>query len=408
MRPVTGGGYDSFDSPTDPLAVPAPRTESVLPSATRRREHLPGLDGIRALAVLAVVVYHVSSDWLPGGFLGVDLFFVVSGYLITDQLCGNWLASHRILARAFWLRRARRLLPALVVVVCVSVVAAAVTDHRLLVGIRGDTLAAMMFVGNWWQIATDASYFADQGQQSLLQHTWSLSVEEQFYLLWPLVLLLLMRVIRRPLVRAAVALGLAGVSLSLMALGFVPGVDNSRLYLGTDTHAFGLLVGAALALALPSVRLARGAVPRVWSDTAGCAGLAVTVVAMSVLHGDEAMLYRGGFAAVTLASAALIVGVVPVAGRLRRLAGWAPLRWIGIRSYGIYLWHWPLVVLMSSSSGLQARTRTDQLVLLGCVVTVTLVCAAASYRWVEQPIRRDGFRRSLRHITTAWKNGGTP
>lgn len=395
MRLAESARTHGSDLPTVELTVGTPPGGSRA-SGEQPRRYVPGLNGLRALAVLLVVVYHVHGGWFPGGFLGVDVFFVISGYLITDLLQAEWARAQRLALREFWARRARRLVPALVVMVTVTVTAAALVDHRLLTGIRGDVLAAATFTSNWWQIVTHASYFADQGQQPLLRHLWSLGVEEQFYLVWPVLLAVLFRVVRSPRARVAVVLVVAGASLVAMAVLFQSGVDNSWLYLGTDTHAFGLLAGAALALALPTRRLVRGVLPGIRPDVVAVAGLVALAVVAVTLHSDQALLYRGGFAVATLAAVAMIVGVAHGSGRVGRVFEWAPLRWLGVRSYGIYLWHWPLLVILESR--VVAESFAGRLVLLVVVAALAVVCAALSYRWVEDPIRRHGFRWYARQI----------
>src|SRR5215204_5684674 len=222
---------------------------------------MPGLDGLRALAVVAVLLYHADVAWAPGGFLGVDVFFVISGYLITSLLLAEWAARGRVDLKAFWLGRARRLLPALFVVVGATLAFAVVFLPGEVAGLRGDALASFGYVTNWYLIFEHESYFEAVGRPSLLRHLWSLAVEEQFYLLWPPVVAVGMSVgarrwrTRRVLV---VALGGAAISVALMAILFVPGVDPSRLYYGTDTRATGLLVGAALAFAWAPWRAAPG------------------------------------------------------------------------------------------------------------------------------------------------------
>src|SRR5919199_3682700 len=215
-----------------------------------RLPYLPGLDGLRALAVTAVLLYHADLKWIPGGFLGVEIFFVISGYLITALLLSEWRQKGTISLKNFWLRRARRLLPALYVLLVVTLAFAVVFLPGEVAGLRGDVLAAVGYVTNWYLIFGQESYFESVGRPSMLQHLWSLAVEEQFYLIWPVVLAVGLGVgatrLRRRRVLTVALLGAAASALA-MALLYTPGVDPSRVYYGTNTRATGLLFGAALA-----------------------------------------------------------------------------------------------------------------------------------------------------------------
>src|ERR687894_1117737 len=231
------------------------------PAGTGSLPYLPGLDGLRALAVIAVLLYHAGISWIPGGFLGVEVFFVLSGYLITALLLAEWRTKGSVDVKAFWLGRARRLLPALYLLLVVTLAYAVVFLPGEVAGLREDVIAALGYVTNWYLVLGHESYFEAVGRPSLLKHLWSLAVEEQFYLFWPLVFWLgvsfgATRWRTRRVLMAA--LGGAAISVALMAVLFVPGVDPSRLYYGTDTRAGGLLVGAALALVCtPELRRTR-------------------------------------------------------------------------------------------------------------------------------------------------------
>ncbi len=225
-------------------------TKSAHSNAGARLSYLPGLDGLRALAVGAVLLYHAGMPWMPGGFLGVELFFVLSGYLITSLLLGEWVAEGRIDLGAFWLRRARRLLPALFLLLAVTLVFAIFFMPDEVAGLRGDTLAASTYVTNWYLAFNQQSYFELVGRPSLLQHLWSLAVEEQFYLLWPLLFIGGMRLLRtRQSMRIATLAGAVASTLLMLAL-YNPDADPSRIYYGTDTRAAGLLIGCTLAFGM--------------------------------------------------------------------------------------------------------------------------------------------------------------
>jgi peptidoglycan/LPS O-acetylase OafA/YrhL len=360
-----------------------------------RLPHVAALDGIRAFAVAGVLLYHGRVEWLPGGFLGVDVFFVLSGFLITSLLLAERRATGTVDLRAFWLRRARRLLPAafLVIGACLVVALGFLAD-----GDRtgDDAIASLLYVNNWHAIGAGASYFEEFQRPSLLLHLWSLSVEEQFYLLWPLGLGLLLR--RGRGTAAAVTGAGAVVSVVAMALVFDPGDDPTRVYVGTDTHAFALLLGALLAFAWPLGAFRGTAAPgaRRLLDAAAVTGLAGVVAGMVVLRDFDPWTYRGGIALACVAAAVLVAAVSHPACGVARAFGTPVARWVGDRSYGIYLWHWPVMALTRPGIDVDAP---EPVVLLG-QIAVTVLLAAASYRWVEQPIRTGSAR--------AWLDGLRP
>ena len=371
------------------------------PTIGTQLPYRPGLDGLRALAVTGVVLYHAGVSWMPGGFLGVDVFFVLSGYLITSLLLAERRRKGRVGFKAFWLRRARRLLPAVLLVVFVCLLAASTIARDDLARTRGDAIASLVYLTNWHLIEASHSYFNAFGRPSLLQHLWSLAVEEQFYLFWPLVLMGSLKLLgRRYTIVLTVLLALA--STALMWGLYNPDRDPSRVYYGTDTRAATLLVGALLAFAWPlggfgdevSHRAARVL------DGVGCVAL-LAVIALFVRTQDyDPWLYHGGFLLVALCTAVLVAVVVHPAASLGRALGSAPLRWIGMRSYGIYLWHWP--VMMLSRPGIDVPWRGTFVILAQIAVTVGL--AALSYRYVEMPVRSGSAQRRLR----AWLDGHTP
>jgi peptidoglycan/LPS O-acetylase OafA/YrhL len=346
----------------------------------------PGLDGLRALAVLGVFVYHARIDWLPGGFLGVDLFFVLSGYLITSLLLVEWEARNRIDLRRFWLRRARRLLPALVVVVLGALVLAAIFARGDLANTRSDAVSSLLYYTNWHLIIAQHSYFAVHGNPSLLQHLWSLAVEEQFYLLWPLLLVPALVLLGRRRLPMLVIAGIAA-SAALMWILYNPEGDPSRVYFGTDTRAFLLLMGILLALVWPWVERARRALPLL--EFFGIAALVGTVLLFLRMRDFSPTLYRGGDLAAAFCFVVLIAAVAHPRTGIGQAMGIAPLRWVGERSYGIYLWHLPVIVLIA---GVNARPGIGTVVAEAAIV---LAAATLSYRFVEQPIRTGSLQRRL-------------
>ena len=345
----------------------------------------PGLDGLRALAVVAVFVYHSRIDWLPGGFLGVDLFFVLSGYLITSLLLVEWEARNRIDLRRFWLRRARRLLPALVVVVLGTLILSAIFARQDLAHTRSDVLGSIFYYANWHEIVANRSYFNVAGNPSLLQHTWSLAVEEQFYIVWPLVLVPCLVLLGRKRLPMIVIAGIAA-SAALMWILYNP-VDPSRVYFGTDTRAFLLLMGILLALVWPWIQRLDRALPAL--ELLGVAALVGTILLFRNMQDFDPTLYRGGDLAAAFCFVVLIGAVAHPRTGIGEAFGVAPLRWVGERSYGIYLWHWPIIVLVAG-----VNTRPS-LGIVAAEAAVVLAAATLSFRYVEQPIRTGSLQRRL-------------
>ncbi len=362
-----------------------------------RLPYLPGLDGLRAMAVLAVLLYHADLPWIPGGFLGVEVFFVISGYLITSLLLAEWDEHGRLNLKAFWLRRARRLLPALFLVIAAVLAFAVAFLPDEIAGLRGDTAAAIGYVTNWYLIFSHKSYFEAVGRPSLLRHLWSLAVEEQFYLIWPPLFALSLRLLRRKGTLFAALAGAAASAL-LMAVLYQPEADPSRIYYGSDTRACGLLIGGALALIWAPWRRPSqpGRARGVLLDLLGLGGLATVLGLFLWLDEFQPFLYQGGFAVVGLATAATIAAAVDPAAHLgtawlgRRL-----LRWIGLRSYGIYLWHWPLFMVTRP----QLDVSLEGWPLLALRLAATFVCAELSYRYIETPIRNGALGR----LWEAWR-----
>ena len=355
--------------------------------------YLPGLDGVRAIAVAAVVVYHLGAPFMPGGLLGVGVFFTLSGFLITTILLTTWDRRGNLDLKTFWLRRARRLLPAVILVLLVVVIATAIVDPGALLKRGQEAVAALFYVANWTTIAAGVSYFDRFAGPGPLDHLWSLSVEEQFYLLWPLLLFALLTYFRGKLGRiAVVTLALAIGSFALMWFLAAPGFDQTRVYEGTDTRAGGLLIGAVMAMIWRPGQLAKRipASGRLIVNGIGVASLGV-IVAMFVLTDQYSMsLYHGGILLLSIATALLVAVAVHPAASVGRWLGVLPMRWIGERSYGIYLWHLPVIAFTP------AEFLADQPIVRAVLQTaLTLGIASLSWRFVEDPIRRYGLVGAL-------------
>jgi peptidoglycan/LPS O-acetylase OafA/YrhL len=354
--------------------------------------HAVGLDGVRALAVVAVLAYHSTDGLLHGGFLGVDVFFVLSGYLITSLLMVEGRQTGTIKLSRFYLRRARRLLPALYTLLLVVGGVVVVFFAQYAARVRGDLLAALGYVTNWWLIAQNSSYFGSGSGPGVLNHLWSLAVEEQFYLIWPVLLLLLGRGrASRRLTATFLVLAIAASGLA-MALLYNPWGDPSRVYFGTDTRGATPLIGALLAILVRPWRQRRDirAATKIGIDVLGLLALGALGLAVTVAGDRDDWLYRGGFLAVAGVAGILVVAAAHPASRLGRLLGIAPLRWLGDRSYAIYLWHWPICVF---TAGL-LTSGTSLFLVVALRVALTLLVADLSFRLVEHPIRTGSLGRA--------------
>lgn len=356
--------------------------------------HVPALDGLRGVAVAAVLVFHGGVSWAPGGFLGVDVFFVLSGFLITTLLLEEAASSGgRISLVAFWSRRVRRLVPALAVV-CLAVVVAApwIAEARSATSVRFDAAAALSYVANWRFILTDTAYFDRTAGPSPLEHTWSLAVEEQFYLAWPLLAVALRGA---PWRLAAVALAGAVASVGAMALVYTPGASTGRAYFGTDARVHVVLIGCVLAVVVQWLRARSAEVDaptRAALHIGSLSGLVLVGGAIITAGGDTVWLYQGGFALVAVGTAFVIADAVLVRnGPLAWMLSALPLRALGWISYGAYLWHWPVYLYLTSE-----RTGLEGSALLGARLAATLAVSVVSAMLIENPIRRGVVLRGVR------------
>ena len=352
----------------------------------------PALDGLRAFAVMAVIAYHFGAGWAPGGFLGVDAFFVLSGFLITSLLLTEWGRNGRINLPGFWARRARRLLPALLLVLgAVALYAAVLVPASQLDTLRGDGISSLFYFANWHFVLSGQSYFALFSLPSPMRHLWSLAIEEQFYLVWPLIVLACLRVGRgsRKVLASVCVVGIAA-SVAVMALLYEP-ADPSRAYYGTDARAHTLLVGAVLALVLTR-RRPEGRAGVMALHTAGLIAAAACIWACVTTSDQGSGLYHGGSFVFAIAVAFVIASAVQPTRRsvwspLRAFLSLGVLRWIGLISYGLYLWHWPATVVLT-----ETRTGLSGAPLAVLRLAVTFGAATLSFYLVEQPIRRGALR----------------
>jgi peptidoglycan/LPS O-acetylase OafA/YrhL len=404
-----GPGMDGDETPS-PSAVTLGRVTSAGVSEERGFGRVRGLDGIRGMAVLGVLGYHAGVSWLGGGLQGLDEFFALSGFLITSLLAAEYRRSGTIRLRQFYVRRARRLVPALLVMLLiVAFYAVYFAEPDTLSTLRGDALSTLGYVANWRFILDGSNYFVQFGPVSPLVHTWSLAIEEQFYLVWPFVTLFVLRK-RGPKTLSLVAAALVLASVTECIVLFHTGASATRLYFGTDTHGQSLMVGACL-----------GAFASTWSGfspdagtgpnrrrlllgAAGALGLAYCVWAFVNVQGGSSYLFDGGFLAMAVATGAVMMTVVYVPKALvTRIFSFPPLMYVGRISYGIYLYHWPLFLMIN-----QLHTGLGGWQLLAARFAATGAVSVLSFHLIEQPIRQHRFNRRwvLRALTPA-AIGGT-
>lgn len=401
-----------FGRPASSLLENFFQPNSRLKAGTETREHVevvrreakprynPALDGLRAIAICLVMLYHAGIPFVPGGFVGVDVFFVLSGYLIATLLFEELLGSGRINLRAFWTRRARRLLPALfsVVFVC-GVYEAAAGPARAVPGFGGDAISTLLYVGNWHAIWSGNSYFQQTGLISPLEHTWSLAIEEQFYLLFPVLLVLIAKTRRRfrhtSWRSLTLWLAISGALASAIEMAVLyQSRSVSRVYFGTDTRSQGILLGVSLAAYLSgpgaAISLKRPLVTARLKQL-GWLGAAGVVVIAHFANGNASWMYRGGFCIVEIATVCILASVTSTErGLLAGVLSWRPLVLIGRISYGLYLWHFPLFLWLN-----QASVGLGGWELLLLRLLSTLVVASFSYLIVERPFRRGQSRSSI-------------
>lgn len=345
----------------------------------KKRKYIKEIDGLRALAVIMVLAYHLKMPFAKSGLLGVTVFFVISGYLITGILINEIEESGGVDLKNFWLRRIRRLLPAVLSMAVVMIFVSAVVNRVVFTKGCHDLLSAVFGYNNWWQIFRKVSYFENAGAPSPFTHCWSLAIETQFYLIYPILLILLSKARNRGKVFAAVTAVLAMISVVLMGVLYSPDGDPSRVYYGTDTRAFSLLIGALAAIQkeyhIIKVKL-RG---KLWA-VIGSISVLILIGMMMLISSYSSFLYYGGQAIVSVLAAFVVYAVTVSRSLLNIILDSSILKWIGDRSYSIYLWHYPIIVLMSGG-----KRAAWWIVILEVVLSVGF--AELSYRFIETPVR---------------------
>jgi peptidoglycan/LPS O-acetylase OafA/YrhL len=349
--------------------------------------YIPGFDGLRALAVLAVIAYHLNLPYSSGGFLGVTVFFVVSGFLITSLLLWEWEQTQKINLKPFWIRRAKRLLPAMFLLLISLNVVVPLIKPTLLTSLRQDTIAAIFYYSNWHYIFQDLSYFESFENPSLLTHFWSLAIEEQFYIIWAVSILFLLKKVKNRKGIFLLITGGALMSVVQMLLLYDPNLDPSRVYYGTDTRIFSLLIGASFALLAPSRPLSTMSK---WAlELLGIAGISVFLLMTVFTNQYDNFIYEGGMVLLSFTTAFLVLALAWRSAVIANwILEWKPLKWIGVRSYGIYLWHYPVILFMNSN----VNTGGIHYGKVSLELTLTFLLAAISYSFVEKPIRQGNFR----------------
>jgi peptidoglycan/LPS O-acetylase OafA/YrhL len=358
-------------------------------SITRGIRHVPAIDGLRAVAVIAVILYHLDFSWIPGGFLGVDLFFVISGYVITRLLLDSIQRSGGLDLRAFYAARFRRLLPPLLFMIFVTTIIVGFWAPDTMRRFLGDAPFAIFGAMNWWLIFRETDYFESIGRPALLQHTWSLGVEAQFYVVWPLILLLVLRYFgkkRIPFAALLIAIT-SGITLLIVSLQ-VDGSDASKVshvYFGTDTHSIGLFLGAALAVSWIPQNLQETVSRRAqdFIDGIGIFGFLGIIAAFLFIDASDPTLYKIAFPLAGIFGVAILISIVHPASRFAPILSSKPFIWIGERSYAIYLWHWVIFQITRPEYDLEGSTWA----LYALRVLLVFALADISLRLVELPVR---------------------
>ena len=351
--------------------------------------YIPAIDGLRAVAVIAVMLYHLGFNWIPGGFLGVDLFFVISGYVITRLLLDSIQRSGGLDLRAFYMARIRRLLPPLVFMIITTTIVVGFWAPDTMRRFLGDAPFALFGGMNWWLVFRQTDYFEAIGRPPLLQHTWSLGVEAQFYLVWPLILLLVLRYFGKNKIPGAALLiaAISGIALFLVSLQIDAASTStvSHVYFGTDTHSIGLFLGAALAVSWIPQNLKESVTRKAqdFIDGIGIVGFLGIIAAFLFIDESDPTLYKIAFPLVGLCGCAILISIVHPASRFAPILSSKPFVWIGERSYAIYLWHWVIFQITRPQYDLEGSDWA----LYALRVLIVFALADISLRLVELPVR---------------------
>jgi len=359
-------------------------------AASRGIQYIPAIDGLRAVAVIAVMFYHLGFTWIPGGFLGVDLFFVISGYVITRLLLDSIEQSGGLDLRGFYIARARRLLPALVFMLVSTTIAIGIWAPDAIKRLLIDTPFSLTGTMNWWLVARHQDYFESIGRPPLLQHTWSLAVEAQFYLVWPLILYFILKQFGKKHIPLASLTIAAASGITLLLVSFSLDASNaskvSHVYFGTDTHSIGLFLGAALAVSWIPQNFTKTVSRKAqdFIDGVGFLGFVGILAAFLLIDENQPTLYKIAFPLAGLCGAAIIMSVVHPASRFAPVLQNPVFLWIGERSYAIYLWHWVIFQVTRPSVDLAGK----EWALYSLRILIVLALSDISLRYVELPIRR--------------------
>lgn len=370
----------------------------------KKSRYISGFDGVRTLAVIGVILYHLFPYRMTGGFLGVPIFFVVSGYLITDLLIQEYEQNQQIDIKAFYVRRMKRLYPALMTMVLTTSAFVTLFARESIDKLRGVIVSNIFYVYNWFQVSNHESYFDKFGNQSPFTHLWSLSIEGQFYLIWPLVILIMLKLIRSRQTNFDILLVAAFVSALLMIILFKPGQDPSRIYYGTDTRMFSIVLGAALAFLWPSTKLKANLQqgPRLFLDGTGLVSLLLIVWMFFKMDGESDLVYLGGMFFFSILSALLVATIVHPGADMNRLMTNKVFTWLGKRSYGIYLYQYPIMIFYEQKIANVANHPW-----LHAVIEIALILLVSdlSYRFLERPMQHFDYKQTFTVLKEVFTKG---
>ncbi|MCQ2752222.1 MAG: acyltransferase [Coriobacteriales bacterium] len=367
------------------------------------KRYIPSLDGLRTLAVFAVILYHLNVPGSQGGLLGVTVFFVLSGYLITGILINEFETSGSIKLLKFWLRRIRRLFPAIVFVVLIVACFCIFINHPLLTKMKPDIIPGLFWFENWWYVIRDMSYFEALGDPSPLTHFWSLAIEEQFYLVWPIILLIIFKLGGNKKIVRILCLILAAISAGLMAFLYDPLIDPTRVYYGTDTRAFSLLIGGWLSIVWPGITFTENRTQTVSRKSIAIFDIVAFIALLGLLammifvEGTSAFMYRGGIVIASILTAVIIANLVHPRTLLSKIFSFYPLVWLGKRSYAMYLWHFPIILLLKPLVRLEGGYPWWFVLL---AIALTILISAISFTFVEEPIRKGALKQLFSRKST--------